>query len=428
MTTLTLGPGQHCFYGAARFTVVTGSIEFQGAQISAGYTDRFVFPLSGLEGCMKVTEQAEVTLEEIPKENFCDFELRYLTAPAPPQDYEQIFETLFYSKAIQTPFRPEQAVQKVEEIVSGPPVKIFICGRLGKSTFSRVLANAIISRHGHCYFVDLDPGQPERTLPELMSITRLEQFTFATPEHLTNSAPDSLKIYTGETTFSKIQSYQAVLNIADACPADDFVVINSHGWCDDIGNGIQKDFVTIFRPNHVLVFTAEGTDPPQIVSDQFNIVIQPRRPPKEISKREFRELRTATYFMRGQLPVVAQQPISFRLSQIRFGFAFEGYFDFSQVPALISGSLVYMCHDDRQYKPLRKRITVVKNLIALKCLAVGIVKAIDVEHDVVYIATPDRPKDDVNLIVVSSQPVPVACFGGNPRCQVTYLAPNWLNT
>ena len=420
MRKLTLEPGLHAFYGAAKLTLHEGSVVFRGARLPLGFTGEFVFPFHALPGTMSVETKAEITLEEIPKTHFAECELGYLTGPKTPANFEQIFETLFYKSTGVEPDYPAPLIDKINEIIEGEPSKILVSGRGGKSTFCRFLVNAIISRHGHCFFVDIDPGQPDRTLPELISMRRLDSFVLGTPEHLTRVDREKLQIYTGEVTITKIQSYQALLKLADACPEGEFIVINSHGWCDGLGKDIQKDVVTLFQPSHVLVMYMEGTEPPDIVSDQFNACLTGKPPAREISKRDHRELRIITYFLRGQLPPVAQQPISFRLSAVRFGLAFDGYFDFSQVPALISGSLVYLCHDDRQYKPIRKQLTIVKTLCPMQCVGVGIVKAIDVENDVVYIATPDQPTN-VNLIVVSSQTVPAILFAGNPRCQVTYM-------
>ena len=420
MRKLTLEPGLHAFYGAAKLTLHDGSVVFRGARLPIGFTGEFVFPFHALYGTMSVETKAEITLEEVPKTSFAECELEYLTAPKASANFEQIFETLFYTATGVEPDYPASLTDKVREILDGEPSKILICGRNGKSTFSRFLVNAIISKYGHCFFVDLDPGQPDRTLPEILSMRRIESFVLGTPEHLTRVDREKLQIYTGEVTCTKIQFYQAVLKLVDACPERKFIVINSHGWCEGTGNDIQKDLVTLFQPNHVMVIYTEGTEAPEIVSDQFNTCIKMKPPLKEISKRDHRDLRIATYFLRGQPPVVAQQPITFKLSAIRFGLAFDGYFDFSQVPALISGSLVYLCHDDRQYKPIRKQLTIVKTLSALQCVGVGVVKAIDVESDAVYIATPDQPTN-VNLIVVSAQPLPTVLLTGNPRCQVTYL-------
>ena len=44
---------------------------------------------------------------------------------------------------------------------------------VGKSTFARYVANLLMIDYEKVGFLDIDPGQPERTAPGLVSVTTL---------------------------------------------------------------------------------------------------------------------------------------------------------------------------------------------------------------------------------------------------------------
>jgi len=57
-----------------------------------------------------------------------------------------------------------------------PPV-VVVCGpkNSGKSTFSRVLLNALLPRHGKVGYLDTDMGQPEFGLPGCLSFNVVDE-------------------------------------------------------------------------------------------------------------------------------------------------------------------------------------------------------------------------------------------------------------
>ena len=67
-------------------------------------------------------------------------------------------------------------VRQLSRDPNGPPAVIAFVGPkgVGKSTFARYVANLLLIDYQKVGFLDIDPGQPERTAPGLVSVTTLQ--------------------------------------------------------------------------------------------------------------------------------------------------------------------------------------------------------------------------------------------------------------
>ena len=67
-------------------------------------------------------------------------------------------------------------VRQLSRDPKGPPAVIAFVGPkgVGKSTFARYVANLLLIDYQKVGFLDIDPGQPERTAPGLISVTTLQ--------------------------------------------------------------------------------------------------------------------------------------------------------------------------------------------------------------------------------------------------------------
>jgi polynucleotide 5'-kinase involved in rRNA processing len=260
----------------------------------------------------------------------------------------------------------------------------------------------------------------------MLSLTEVDHYILSTPEHH-NSFTNQHKFFSGGLALSKTTFYQAVIQIVDLIPPNNFVVINSNGFTSHPGILHQKDFITLFQPSHIFALHAANNDPPMFDDRQIAVPIEKRAPLRSIAdSRRFRNLRVTTYFFRGRGPVVSQQPVRLPLDRIRIGLAFDDYFDRTQLPALLSASVVLLCNDTREFPPQRKRLAFFREVAAVRCVGAALVRAVDVEDGALWIVTP-APIDDVNCVVLTQgMPLTDEFVGGCPRCSLTYaMMPNF---
>jgi polynucleotide 5'-hydroxyl-kinase GRC3/NOL9 len=317
---------------------------------------------------------------------------------------------------------PSNCIEKLSQILEGPSSLSFIAGDQGsgKSHFSRFLSNSIISRHGLVYYVDLDCGQPEMSLPGVVSLTACRSFLLSAPEQQL-FRPDQRMFFAGGLRTDRLTYFQAVLRILDSIPRDACAVINSNGYLwGEAGIGFQRDLITLLKPDHVF-FLHSGGGPEILTESQLNVEISrlPSLAPPA-SQKVKRTLRIAGYFLRGKPPMIVQQPVTVPVRSVRFGLPLDEFFDYFEVPSIFSGSLVYLCIDERQFRPIQKLVTIVKQISAVQVKGFGFVKAIDLEHKVIYIVTP-VDVSDINLLCYIPLDIPAIFYGESPCCQHTYI-------
>ncbi|CAF9942863.1 MAG: Polynucleotide 5'-hydroxyl-kinase grc3 [Alectoria fallacina] len=160
----------------------------------------------------------------------------------------------------------QRTVSRLQSVKNGRPLVIMVCGPkgAGKSTFCRILANALIQKApamGHtnvpdneCVaFLDLDPGQPEYSPPGELSLLRLQSWNLGPPFTHPTSGPNQLVRAHHFGHFSPKEDpkhyYRCVLDLLghyrymargySSCP----LIINSAGWIQSNGLELLSDLI-----------------------------------------------------------------------------------------------------------------------------------------------------------------------------------------
>lgn len=420
---LELEPGTYNFTGAMNLTVKSGVVEIRGAVLKEGFTGNVIMPFYALPDTMYVKDAATILVKEIPREYFLESEYQYFYPEDAMENYEKIFDNLFYNNnGVQGVEYPEEFHATVSKILDGPPSKIFCIGALGsgKSTLSRFVVNRVLTKYDHVYYLDLDGGQSEIRFPGAVSLSRFDSFYLSCPGHPTVATPIDTRIIGGCRVNNPLY-FQSLIALVDQLPKDGFIVINSHGWVEDMGRTIHSDMIKLLEPDHILHVHREGHELEPFRMDQINICTISKNKSMSINAPEYRTLRIESHLMRQRPAITLQQPIALDLSKVRIG-VYAGYLERSRLPMLLSGSLVFLCRDHRTYKKeITKRMTMVVDRASLTCYGIGIVKAVDIENGLLYVVTPD-PVDNVNMVVYQDRvaEIPPSFFKGNSRPTQTY--------
>lgn len=124
----------------------------------------------------------------------------------------------------------------------------------GKSTFNRLLCNMIISRPGSsqkCWYLDLDPGQPEFGPPGQISLVEVSMPILGPPyTHPASASSKTLRLVRSHTiaatTFKDDAEHYLLCAadlIAEAAPHPQPMVINSCGWTSGLGASTLISFI-----------------------------------------------------------------------------------------------------------------------------------------------------------------------------------------
>ncbi|KAL8828438.1 MAG: hypothetical protein Q9170_006603 [Blastenia crenularia] len=170
------------------------------------------------------------------------------------------------------------------------PKTVLVCGPKGsgKSTFSHLLTNAILSRPSissdsrektrskPCVaLLDIDPGQPEFSPPGEISLVRFSRFNFGPPfthpaastrgaemmraHHIGAVTPRDDPKYYVQCVLNLFQHYKHLLAQGPYCP----LVVNTAGWIQGSGLEILIDFIRYTSPTDVVYTSTQG--PPEAV-------------------------------------------------------------------------------------------------------------------------------------------------------------------
>lgn len=130
----------------------------------------------------------------------------------------------------------------------------------GKSTLARIITNSLLSarKHKTCFYLDLDPGQPEFTAPGVVSLVQVTQSILGpTYTHPLTSASGDNRILRqhaiAATSFKDdpehfmacaVELYNHMCKLRRSNPGAS-VVINSCGWVTGTGSSVLADFVDL---------------------------------------------------------------------------------------------------------------------------------------------------------------------------------------
>lgn len=126
-----------------------------------------------------------------------------------------------------------------------PPPRVCIVGAksTGKSTMSRLIANALLARAGAVVYLDTDMGQGEFSPPGTVAATLVSGPVFGPPWMQQAARPDLkpwVVRYLGDTSpqgdpVGYLRAVQALLADAAAAFPNAPVVVNTHGWTRGTG-------------------------------------------------------------------------------------------------------------------------------------------------------------------------------------------------
>jgi polynucleotide 5'-hydroxyl-kinase GRC3/NOL9 len=164
---------------------------------------------------------------------------------------------------------------------------IMVCGpkSSGKSTFTKMLSNRLLStategmttnfhNQSGVALLDLDPGQPEFSIPGQLSLIHIQEPNFGPPyshpipgiksrlvrAHTIGAVSPSIdpSLYMA-CALDLFAHYRNLLSLVPNCP----LVINTPGWILGTGLEILVDLIAKVRPTEVLYMSQNG--PPEVI-------------------------------------------------------------------------------------------------------------------------------------------------------------------
>ncbi|KAI9147756.1 Polynucleotide 5'-hydroxyl-kinase GRC3 [Paramyrothecium foliicola] len=189
---------------------------------------------------------------------------------------------------------------------------ILVCGpkSAGKSTFSRLLANRLLTRADQSgtldaraiAFLDLDPGQPEFSPAGTLSLVEVKEPNLGTP--FTHSG-------LGDGGYHVVRRH-ALASITPASAPELFLQFNTPGWIQGTGLDILSEVIKKFNPQQVTYLSEEG--PVETVETLRNATKHifdtiPSNQSEFVSRTaaHFRSMQTMSYF-HGAHMTDARQP------------------------------------------------------------------------------------------------------------------------
>lgn len=141
----------------------------------------------------------------------------------------------------------------------------FIIGKKnsGKSTFSKLLLNSLISNSGTCTYLDLDPGQSEFSNPYTLSITDVHEPYFGINLPTSSNKPNDSRysLYYGFSSPQQQpkQYVRIVKNLFNKYANRDkksHLVVNTPGWIKGFGKELLIEITSYINPDHLIYLTS----------------------------------------------------------------------------------------------------------------------------------------------------------------------------
>ena len=421
----SFAPGKHSFYGMMHIYVEVGNPCVNGASLKPGFCGDIFAPLYGLPYTFESNEAFAMTISSLSQDVLSPKEIKYYLPKSPPDGFKEICAGVFYSQIIHGCVYQQALINFVENTLNKKPSKIFIAGNkgAGKSTLSRIVANKVISRYGHVGFLDLDPGQPEISLPGSISFSVLDTFILSPPERHSHLA--QLSYFYGSSSMSdNIEHFQRCLEeLIKGLPSDIFIIVNSFGWVADLGLTLHQEFLDAIQPENVIMLTKPEEKSSPIRGYMFRTEVTAHPGPMQVTPKEQREIRICSHFLSGRGSISCQQPYVFSLRNIHVGFVCVDVKPTETLTAL-NGSIVALCSDMRAFPQNRKYLTLLKEPYPIRVVGYGLVRAIDKENGLLYVISRESYEiiGNVNTILMGAINTPGDFYLDTPRADPNYLA------
>lgn len=210
--------------------------------------------------------------------------------------------------------------RKLAELVaataSNASPRIFVCGpkSAGKSTFSRLLTNRLVTRQAESptevVCLDLDPGQPEYGLPGTVSLVHVTKPNLSPPFTRAGSSHDSFRIVRCHAIASvtpasdpdlyrscTIDLYQTYREQFASLP----LLVNTPGWILGTGLELLSEIIDLTASDEVIYMSEEG--PMETVDalkasthTSFTTLPSQQSEPSNRTAAHFRSMQTMCYF------------------------------------------------------------------------------------------------------------------------------------
>ncbi|SCU72316.1 Molybdopterin guanine dinucleotide synthesis protein B, putative [Trypanosoma equiperdum] len=125
---------------------------------------------------------------------------------------------------------------------------------IGKSTLCRFLANALLSQHGVCYWLELDIGQPEFGPPGVLSLYCVSKPLLA--PHESDGVDFVRGYYVGGTRLrcpvAGATALTRICGVAEQLRKRYPIIVNTHGWVLSTGRRMTVEAVRRLQPTHII--------------------------------------------------------------------------------------------------------------------------------------------------------------------------------
>ena len=136
---------------------------------------------------------------------------------------------------------------------------------MGKSTFVRFTINSLLNRFDEVACLDLDPGQPEFTLPSCISLTIVNKPILGPPYFHRNSIKPiwQKQVFLGENSVDMLLEFyvkKVESLITEGKSKQIPIVVNTMGYVTRLASDIMVDLLRAIQPTHVLTLESRNYD------------------------------------------------------------------------------------------------------------------------------------------------------------------------
>ena len=351
-----------------------------------------------------------------------------------------------------------QLLHKICKQTSNTPT-VLICGQksVGKSTLSRLFINRLLTQpssspptqtRGSVFLLDLDPGQPEFTVPGQLSLVNIQEPIFGPP--FTQASPGASNYVVrahsiaATTPAENTEHYLAcALDLAGhalrraSSEGPRPIVINCPGWYMGVGIDIVKELIrSIPSVTDVIALTPSmGRIEEKVTATAKEAKVRlhflaPQADSGSESRTaaEFREMQMISYFHHQQGesgPLLLPEPISARrpyeVSYAEGSSGFVGIMDYTEFPSmkfvgtLLNGSIVAIVEVEDEGELAGREVTRENDMQIpfikpgpdgwtaplspgrSRFLGLGLIRSIAVQHQALHLLTP-LPADAVSAL------------------------------
>lgn len=474
--------GVHSFSGILKFKLISGSITIFGASVAPEFSSTIFAPIYQLpipvfSAGPFCIEFFEVTPNEVRSIDLS----HHQTAP---NNFCELFSLVYYSPGNFGPVYPKPLFRKIKEVLnSTKPIRIFLFGEkgVGKSTLAHFLVNSLKSSvkpsnssdtffdyltssnmnseslfneadtffsyeddidtksqsqinsfvDRKICFIDLDPGQPSISQPTTISYTGNCPFIFNSSEHNYHISDHKYSVHTSNlssTIPSFLQGVSKISKQVDCITGVHYSIVNSHGWIQKDGLGLQKKMIKHLHPDLLICLYKSSAGQPDIIHpNQLNLEIKITKRTQLKNPRSLRYVRYSTYLLSNTSKGFASiQPFCFPIQQFNYVFPIPSFSHFLRnIPRILNGSLVNLCHDDTEYNSPPKNSECLFKISPVKCMecyGMGIIRSIDISQKCIYIATPETIEvfANVNTLIYVPKEISLSLFRDIPRFHLTF--------